>query len=344
MGHIRGDTGLLACMIACLLAVGAWTTPSNAASVSDFITTGTTAAGQNTLVDDNREYLIDRVGETTGQIDVGDSIRGLAIWSKLNGHALGHQTPNNEFTSVFQVMVTGKEDLGGGEFRLTFGPDPTFAEAQALGLDGQAMMIFYEDSTPNAALDYNDPLSPLPSNSIDDGTTFSPPSGEDVSNNAAKVHEEMFISTATDGQYFWSIGYTGDVNQDGIAAAAPGEGWETLDGVSDNVLTYFDFDSGTDLGSFNWSLNRVESAGLTGIGENLPMVLRESFINSDFLVEFNGSATLEGVRNELTAFEISTQSTLTFAVIPLPSAAWMGLTLLGSLGGLSWWRRRHLAA
>src|SRR5690606_38325150 len=128
--------------------------------------------------------------------------------------------------------------------------------------------------------DYNDPLSPLPSNSIDDGTTFSPPSSEDVSTGFTE-HEEMFISTATDGDYFWSIGFTGQIGQDGIAEAALGEGWVSEGGVPDNVLEFFSVDSGTDLGSFNWSLNRVETAGLTGIGENLLLAKRESFINSD---------------------------------------------------------------
>lgn len=345
MRSIKGKTGLCACMITCMLAVGAWTTPSHAdhATVSNFINSGQGAAGQNTLVDDNREYLIDRVGDVTGQIDVGDSIRGMAIWTKLNGNALGHQTPNNEFTSVYQVMVTGKEDLGDGTYKLTFGPDPTFAEAQTLGLDGSAMMIFYEDSSPNAALDYNDPLSPLASNSIDDGTTFSPPSSEDVGT-GANFHEEMFISTATDGDYYWALGFTGEAGQDGISAAGLGEGWITENGVTDNVIDFFSVDSGTDLGSFNWSLDRVETAGKIGLGEGIRLVERESFIDSNYTVDFNGSSTLEGVRNELTAFEISSQSTLTFAVVPLPSAAWMGMTLLGSLGGLRWWRKRQLAA
>lgn len=341
--HLK--TGLTGAAFAMGLAVMAG--PANAASVLSLLNSGSGAAGSNTLVDDNREYLIDRVGNTTGQIDVGDSIRGLAIWSKLNGHALGEGTSNNELTAVFQVRVTGKTLVSPGVWDYSFGPDSSFAEASALGLGGRAMMVFYEDATPDAALDYNDPGSPLPANSIDDGTTFNPPSSEDVSVAGANVHEEAFIGTATNGSFFWAIGFTGtDADGDGIFDAADGEGWEIEGAGTDNMLDFFDIDSGNDLASANFSLNRTLTAGLSGTGESLALAKKASYIDSSFNVEFNGSSTLEGIRNELTPFEASSQSTVTFAragrtnVIPLPASAWMGLVLLGGIGMARLVRRR----
>lgn len=320
---------------------------AKAASILDLTRAGSGIAGENTLVDDNREYLIDRVNTgTQGQLDVGDSVRGMAVWSKLNGNPLGFGTVNNEITSVFQLMITEKIEtgVGSGEYIFRFGPDPSFGEAVALGLGGKAMAIFYEDSTAGGAtqfgaLDYDDPTSPLPVLSIDDGTMSNPPSSADVSNNAAKVHEEAFVSTATDGDFFWALGYTG-ATVGGVATAADGEGWEVVSAGPDNVLSYFDVDSGTDLSSINFSLNRTLTAGLTGLGENLSIRNRESFIDPSFGVEFNGSATIEGVRNERTSFETSSQSTLTFAIIPVPAAAWLGLALMGGLGAVRSVRRR----
>src|SRR5262245_52865907 len=55
----------------------------------------------------NREYLIDRVLTAVGQLDVGDSVRGLFNVPALNtGSAnLGGLTPNNELTGIFQMMI-----------------------------------------------------------------------------------------------------------------------------------------------------------------------------------------------------------------------------------------------
>jgi hypothetical protein len=323
--------------VAAVLAAAGWTSSAQADAVVDLFVGGAGAGGSNTLVDDNREYLIDRVNTgTRGQIDVGDSIRGIAVWSKINGHALGLGTTNNELTSVFQVKVIGIGDEG----QLIFGPDAEFAEAQSLGLGGQAMMVFYEDTTPNAALDYNDPASPLPRLSIDDGTTMMPPSSEDVSVGPYN-HEEAFISTGTDGQFFWAIGFTGTM-VDGMATAAPGEGWEANMALPTNsVLPFFNTDSGTDVASVNFAVNRLDT---TGVDLPLPLMKQVSSIDPNFMVDFNGSATLEGVRNELTPFEISTQSTLTFRLIPLPPAVAMGSCLLAVVCGAHYLRRRQAAA
>ena len=321
-------------------ALGLYTGSAQAASISDLIRAGEGNAGENTLVDDNREYLIDNVqlDNVVGQIDVGDSLRGHAIWTKLNGSPLGNQTLNNEFTSVFQVMVTDKVEVRPGEYRFTYGPDPSFSEAAALGLDGSAMMIFYEDASPDAALDYDDPTAPLGVNLPDDGTTFTPGS-EDVGS-GHYAHEEAFIQTAADGEYFWALGFTG-AEVDGVATAAEGEGWISDDAHTDNMFDFFDVDSGNDLASSNFSLNRTLTDGRVGTGENLTLRDRESFVDSSFSVEFNGSSTMEGVRNELTAFEASSQSTLTFAAIPLPPAIWMGIVMLSGLGGIRYLNQRQ---
>jgi hypothetical protein len=319
-------------LAAAIVVAGLGVPDARAKPVMSFFNAGDSAAGDNTLVDDNREYLIDRVNsETKGQIDVGDSIRGLAIWSKINGVAIGLGTANQELSSVFQVMVTGKQETsaGSGTYNFTFGPDPDFAEADALGLAGQAMMVFYQDASPDGALDYNDPGSPLPANSIDDGTTFNPPSSEDVSS-GMNGHEEAFISTATNGSFFWALGFTGD-EDDGVAAAADGEGWQTNAGLADSMLQFFDIDSGTDVASMNYAMNLLQSDSGTGLAEGTTLIKRPSSIDSDFDVDFNGSATFEGVRNELTPFEATTQSTLTFRIIPAPATAGLSLAMLAGL-------------
>src|SRR5262245_21591145 len=71
---------------------------ADAASVSSFIRNG-----NNFASDENREYLVDRVITTPGQIDVGDSIRGIINMNTLNssGANLGGSTTNNEWTGVF---------------------------------------------------------------------------------------------------------------------------------------------------------------------------------------------------------------------------------------------------
>src|SRR5262245_38181788 len=84
---------------------------ADAASVSSFI-----HSGFNFASDEDREYLIDRVNTgIKGQIDVGDSIRGVLNMNTLNttGANLGGTTGNNEWTGVFQLLVTGKQSIGG---------------------------------------------------------------------------------------------------------------------------------------------------------------------------------------------------------------------------------------
>ena len=323
-----------------LIAIGIGVSSAHAAPIYQFMNFN----GENTLTGDDREYLLDRVGEVTGQIDVGDSIRGHAIWDRINNNPVKLENggaAHVELTSVFQLQVTGKTEVEPGEYVFTFGPDPTFAEAQALGLDGQAMMIFYHDEgngPTDGAFDYTDPRSPHRANTEDDGTDGMASDPGDVSTGPYE-HEEDFIATATNGEYYWALGYTGAV-VDGVATAANGEGWETNEAIDDSVLPFFDTNRNVTLTTADFSLNRLTGSE-AGLADDLALQQLTSVINSNYQVDFNGSQTWDGVENRKTAFEIATQTTLNFSVIPLPPAAAMGLLLLGGLGGLKMWRSRE---
>ena len=121
----------IAALCACgSIAAGAGS-PADAASVSSFIRNG-----NNFLSDEDRAYLIDRVVTAPGQIDVGDSIRGMFNINTLNssGANLGGTTPNSEWSGVFKFLVTGKTVLGGGLVLFTFGTDPAFAASLCGGV------------------------------------------------------------------------------------------------------------------------------------------------------------------------------------------------------------------
>jgi len=140
----------------------------------------------NIVSDDNREVFVER-GVANGDLDVGDSIRGIITLNQLynttGAYLLGGSSPNTEVTAIFQIQVTSKVAVGGGNFALTYGPDAAFAAE--FGAAAGTMIIVYQDAANNVVLD------------------------------GAALTRAASEASATDGSPVWYLGFTG----------AAGEGW-----------------------------------------------------------------------------------------------------------------------
>lgn len=99
--------------------------------------------------DDNIDRIIDLNGN--GILDVGDRLRSVVeipFIKDQNGVlptialSSGGQP---ELTGIVEIEVVSKIALGGGSFRIDFGPSAAFTAVYGAG----AMAAFFEDSTPN---------------------------------------------------------------------------------------------------------------------------------------------------------------------------------------------------
>lgn len=289
-------------------------------------------SGPNQASDENREYLIDRVGTVAGQLDVGDSLRGSINFNTLNSASanVGGLTGNNELSGVFQIKVTSVTpiDLGGGLFffRYTFGPDPAFVADLSGGMTAAtgfvpgpgAIAVLFEGSGAaiNYAGDFNDPAPSAPPAGPDDGTPGRtvPPSSADVSAGLYKT-EEAFIATAYDGTWFVTLGFLGLL----------GEGADSLTTVpstTNTILNAFTVTSGTSFASANLGLNLL-GLGPAAAGLQVNRITPSVFGGP---VDFALSQQLRGVSDLDTPFEISSNTNVSFNAVPEPST----LLLLGS--------------
>lgn len=286
--------GILAAAVA--VALAGFGVSAKAATVASLIATD----GTYRATDSDREFVINRVGSNPQVIDVGDSLRGIFYMDKLeftdlaNNTSLTHlgaPSTNDEWTGVFQVMVTSKVAVSPGVFNFTFGPDPTFAEAAAVGTAGKAMLVMYDDAVQNVNLN-----------------------GGTIASRTA---------TATDGTYFWSAGFTG-APVAGAATPGAGQGWIATGG--DDVSAVIN--SGAILGSANFGITRVKGSTV-GAGDANPLVpLTSPFFG--YGSTFVGSSTIQGRGFVNTPFDLTSLTSFTFAV-PVPAAVWSGLGLLGIL-------------
>ncbi len=178
--------------------------------------------GLNVLSDENRERLINRVGEPA-IIDVGDSIRGIItmnILTNANGTALlGGTSGNPEVTAIFQLLVLEKTETAlAGTFDFTFGPDPAFAAE--FGVPAGTIIRAYVDESNNAALD----------------------AGTLAASEARAIDGELFID----------LGFTGP---DGAPGA--GEGWLAR-GADNGGLP---INPGEVVGTANFAISRTSEQG-----------------------------------------------------------------------------------
>jgi hypothetical protein len=281
---------------------------------------------QNTISDENREFVIERAGSPL-TLDVGDSVRGIIGFNTITNSTSGlvaiggvgaANTGNNELTGVFQLFVIGKvlADNPGTpfpDFVFEFAPDPTFAEALALGtaaaavgLPGSTAILWEQDTAA--------------------GNNFTPDG----------VGVAAATATATDGSLFWNLGFTGPLvaSPNGVGApemSAAGEAWV---GYGADTITAL---AGSTIGSSNFYVSRVAPTGIGGGWQLLP---RPGHFGLG-AVEITGNSNIRGLGTVIgpDSFVQETDSTIQFNVIPLPAAAWSGLALLGAMG-LNKLRRR----
>lgn len=104
-----------------------------------------TSPSYSNFEDDNIDYLsYDANGN--GLLDIGDRLTALVDYNSLielssTFSPTGNITSLNELTGITEIQVTNVTGLGGGSFRIDFGPSATFEATYGTG----AMLALYND-------------------------------------------------------------------------------------------------------------------------------------------------------------------------------------------------------
>lgn len=319
--------GTWAVVVACGLL--AFTASAQAASIQSLVDfSGVPGNGtENKFADNSVEFLITNISSGSGTLDVGDIVRGILNIDSVRNVGTGVDqdlSDNNvELSGIFQTEVIKKVATGGTDsngnplFDMWFGPSASlsFPEASALGLSASTMVVMWQDKSP----DYQQTAGP-----DTDGTLGSP-----YVAGGGGSSDEAF---ATDGTFFWGLGFNGATVSDGMGGITGvttlSEAWKAS-GIRDVAGTF-----GTDptqIGSAFYSLNRI--LGANGLADGWKLDGQVGNFGST-KVEVTGDTTFR-VSNSQAAWPVNDQANFTiFAVsaVPLPAAAWMGIALLGALG------------
>jgi hypothetical protein len=335
--------GTWAVLIACgLLAFTASAQAANIQSLTNFASPG---GLNNSATDDSAEFLYDVNNNQV--LDVGDVLFGVFTIPTYNSANLGGVGgANSEWTGFFWTKVidksakTGTRTYGDGAggsvtqdtFQFSFGPDTTGApwvtgsynplsiatggvlsleQIAALnlpaGISSSTMMVFFEDKTPG-----------------------------DWSNSGGPGSDEV---NSTDGTFFWALGmdsssFTADSDPTNDISSA-GETWLTDTNTFDAVPAT----TGVNIGSAEFSLNRIFTAGLVGSAEGwkLGTLFNNNISTQTVATEFAGTVVFNVPKSGSTINwpvqnNITTLDFIGISAVPLPAAAWMGFALLGALG------------
>lgn len=278
-----------------------------AANINSFI-----VAGPNQASDEDREFLIDNIVTLPGQVDVGDALRGHINFNTVNssGANLGGITGNDEFTGIFQTIVTNIIPIpgSGGLAQVTLAPDPAFGavlSALSLPVVGGEVVALFTDSSVDFCADTNDP-----------------------GGCAGLPNIQAFLDTATDGAFWATFGFEGAAGE-GIAGQAPA-----------NIGLASTLTSGSSAGNINIALNLISTGPGFGSGVTITGVTPSPFGGT---VDLAASQQLRGISDLQTLFDISTNTNVSFnadfaAGVPEPSTL---LLFGGGLLGLGLWAHRR---
>ena len=244
--------------------------------------------------DENREDLINRVGQNPNIIDEGDSLSGIFYFDqfKVNGGpttSLEHGQGNSEWTGIFQIAVTSKTATGIPEvpYRFEFGPDPAFEADYGTG----TVAVFWEDFAPPANASTFD---------VDD---VSDPS----SNGPDQIDAEASV---TDGTFYWTLGFARDEN------AWTGLGGDDITAVGN---------PSDRLASGTFALDRTgETFSANGLGADYELA---DLTNPAGTGEFIGTVNIGGPTVD-SPWPLSSNINANFTVIPEPAT----LALIGLSG------------